>query len=557
MHHSCRPTSRLVITDVNADVDRRGLTCTDGPPATCRAGHPSVSSFLRPARGVGVLEASEPHVHTVIPAVPATTARRTGRLRSGLAATAVAAVSVAGLALGSGSAAAATTVTVLPADLVSCTTTTSICEFERGQGTASIVADTTALPGAGALQLSTPRSAATDNPAASDKASVFSQQFAGRKLSEITTLQYQTYIDTLGEIPFQAPALNLTINPNKANDTFSTLVWEPYYAADPAGSNPIISDTVQTWNPSIGVTGRGGWWASDSVTGPGTENKYGFTTYTATFAEVQAALPDAVVAQVGVNQGGGNPQLTSLVDGLVVNDTTYDFEQVAPLSTVVATSGNNQSAVAGTAFAQPLSVTLTDTRGNPVSGAPVTFAVTSGSATFASTAAATTNASGVATSSTLTAGSTAGPVTVTASSGGKSATFNETVVAAPLPPAVGPADLSLQLAATPFSDRGANIPVSVTVKNNGTNPSGPTTATVGFFPGLQISETNGLINAQNGTVTFAVPYLAPGASQTFTLTATGSAGFRIAFAGGVVAPAAGQADPSFFNNLAVVPVITR
>jgi len=93
---------------------------------------------------------------------------------------------------------------------------------------------------------------------------------------------------------------------------------------------------------------------------------------------------------------------------------------------MVKVSGDQQTpAVTGTAFGEPLVVQVNDKNNNPVQGAPVTFAVTSGSATLG-TKSASTNAQGQA-STTVTAGSTIGPVVITATSATFSVTFNLTV----------------------------------------------------------------------------------------------------------------------------------
>jgi type II secretory pathway pseudopilin PulG len=105
-------------------------------------------------------------------------------------------------------------------------------------------------------------------------------------------------------------------------------------------------------------------------------------------------------------------------------------------------SGNNQSAKTGTAFANPLSVLVTDSGGNPVSGETVTFmsptgnksgtmfaagGACAGSGTVVHTCTAVTNVNGIASALTLTAGSTVGSYAVSATDGTLSAPpFNET-----------------------------------------------------------------------------------------------------------------------------------
>ncbi len=88
-------------------------------------------------------------------------------------------------------------------------------------------------------------------------------------------------------------------------------------------------------------------------------------------------------------------------------------------------SGDAQTALISTAFASPLVVEVVDSKGNPVQGAIVTFAVASGSATLGS-ASATTGSNGQA-STTVTAGTSAGAISVTASAaGGFSVSFSLT-----------------------------------------------------------------------------------------------------------------------------------
>ena len=96
--------------------------------------------------------------------------------------------------------------------------------------------------------------------------------------------------------------------------------------------------------------------------------------------------------------------------------------QAGAAAAIAATAGTPQSAKVNTAFATNLAATVTDTFGNPVSGATVTFtAPTSGaSGTFtggSNTATATTDATGVATAPVFTANGTTGGYTVTAKVG--------------------------------------------------------------------------------------------------------------------------------------------
>lgn len=375
-------------------------------------------------------------MHTTRTTLPPTTRpRRAGRLRSGLAATAVAAVSVAGLALGTGSAAAAGTVTVRPADLLECVegtpSATGVCQEAGGGGTITAVADDRAIAGDASLELATPTDAAYTF--------VADEREAGKALSTITDLGYQTYLDELGTSPVQVTSLVIGLDPEGDGGPTKYVFWEPVYTGV-----ALTTDTWQPWTPSTTPTGSGGWWTFPDVS-TGTPNSLGFNQYTASFADVKAALPNAVVRQIGLNQGTGNPGLTTLVDKFVVNGTTVDFEQDAP--------------------------------------------------------------------------------------------------------ATGPADLSSRTTVAPFST-GSSTDVQVVVTNNGPNPSGPTSVT-SLALGYQVDDEGAGTRNENGTVTFEVPSLAPGTSAAVSFSLATPPGFRFGVVGSFVAPAPGQPDPSFFNNISV------
>jgi len=98
-----------------------------------------------------------------------------------------------------------------------------------------------------------------------------------------------------------------------------------------------------------------------------------------------------------------------------------------PLSAPKKISGDSQTAVINTPFAQPLVVEVDDENGSPVAGLQVGFSVTSGSAMLSATSVAT-DSHGRA-SVTVTAGNTPGPVQVNVSVPGQGAlTFTLTVV---------------------------------------------------------------------------------------------------------------------------------
>jgi uncharacterized protein (TIGR03437 family) len=135
---------------------------------------------------------------------------------------------------------------------------------------------------------------------------------------------------------------------------------------------------------------------------------------------------------------GSNPGTVQIVvtdtGGLIKNPAIFMETVNVSITGLSKNSGDQQSAFVNTPFSVPLTVTVSNSTGQTLSGLPVAFAVTSGSATVANPN-TTTGANGQA-STAVTAGATAGPVVVTATSGTFSVTFNLTVV----PP--GPTNLS-------------------------------------------------------------------------------------------------------------------
>jgi hypothetical protein len=286
------------------------------------------------------------------------------------------------------------------------------------------------------------------------------------------------------------------------------------------------------------------------------DNKWGFKSYTAGFADVVAALPNATILSVGVNQGSGSPGLRAGVDAFRVNDTVHDFENPVVPKDLVIESGNNQSAVALAPFAQPLEVKLTGRDvPAPAAGATVTYAVTGGSASFPTgpTATATTGADGIATSPTLTAGLVPGPVTVTATSGALSRTFTLTVAPPPGPPV---ADLALSVTGVPATAApGSSFTATVTVRNTSSFAATRVSTAATAPSGLRVTAAPGGI-ATPPAAAFVVPTLAPGAEVVHKVTFAVDAGARgaktLTFATNSTVP-----DPDRLDNVAFSQVTVR
>lgn len=167
--------------------------------------------------------------------------------------------------------------------------------------------------GSGSLQLTT----ATGD----EKVFLFNYEHVGTKLADVDDIAYSTY-RTTGSAQ-QVAALNVIIDFNgpAVDGGFSTLVFEPVYNTDQGG--PVVSGEWQDWT----ADGSGIWWSTRAINGqcPGATS-----TCDKTWAEIVANNPDAtVLSGVGVNQGSGNPSLTSSVDAFTFNETTYDFERDA------------------------------------------------------------------------------------------------------------------------------------------------------------------------------------------------------------------------------------
>jgi hypothetical protein len=165
----------------------------------------------------------------------------------------------------------------------------------------------TAPLGAGSLELRTPTGA--------DKVQAFNYDQIGTPLSAVNALGYSTY-RSAGSAQ-QVAAINIEVDVNGAAlGGFTTLVFEPVYNTT---QGPVVSNQWQTWDAYNG--GNAIWWSSNAI--PSAPDRDTFVSW----STIVAANPNAViVGGFGNNQGSGNPALTTAVDALTINSTTYDFE---------------------------------------------------------------------------------------------------------------------------------------------------------------------------------------------------------------------------------------
>ncbi len=265
-----------------------------------------------------------------------------------------------------------------------------------------------------------------------------------------------------------------------------------------ANGNPVANATVTFTAPA--------------QTGPSVVFAGGVNTAT-TNAQGVATAP-AITANS--HPGGPYNVVASSGTATTANFALTNF--VGPPANVAASGGSGQSTQVGTAFASPLSATVTDASGNPVPNVTVTFAapvLTSPSAVFTGGVnTATTNAQGVATSATLTANSLAGTYSVTASTGtAKAASFT-------LTNKVGPPVNILATSGNPQSaiiNTQFSSPLAATVTDSGGNPVPGVTVT--FTPPISGTPSVTFAGGMNQAVTNA-----QGIATSVAMTANGLSG---------------------------------
>jgi adhesin/invasin len=227
------------------------------------------------------------------------------------------------------------------------------------------------------------------------------------------------------------------------------------------------------------------------------------------------------------------------------NTLTATVSRVPPLTftatgtagaaaTLMRQGGNNQTGTAGAPVPLPVTVKVNDALGNPVSGATVTFAVSSGGGSVTG-AAATTDGSGIATVGGWTLGTAAGTNTVTATSSG-------------LPPVI-------------FTATGSAGAAATVTKHAGDGQTAGTGSAVATPPVVSVTDAYG--NSVRGAgVTFTVT--SGGGSVTGGTTSTDTNG-NATVGGWTLGPAAGtntlsatvQGLPAVtFSATAIDPCVT-
>jgi len=182
----------------------------------------------------------------------------------------------------------------------------SVGAFRRGPGTPPL--------GAGSFEISTPGDG--------DQHTRFIVDHRGARLADIDAMGYSTY-RSAGKAHHVA-GINLHADMNgAAPGGYAMLVYEPAYNP---GQGKVASGRWQRWDAYEG--GAAVWWSTRDIPGVCA------WTCRASWDRIVSANPDAVIdVGFGVNQGGGNPGLTTAIDALIVgvrgNRVTYDLDPFA------------------------------------------------------------------------------------------------------------------------------------------------------------------------------------------------------------------------------------
>lgn len=197
----------------------------------------------------------------------------------------------------------------------------------RGAGTVSWT-DSFAAPsglGSAALELTT----GADN---ADKAFIATGAVNGSTLAGVSGLSYWTFRNAGPS--YGAASLQLMISTGTSctdgSANWTTLVYEPYWNTSAgAGVAGTVPSAWTQWQitPTSGV-----FWSSKSTCGGSLVAGAGGPPFY-TLSQVQAAYPSATLMALGVNVGTYNPGYDVAVDGVSINDVSYDFELAPPAPT--------------------------------------------------------------------------------------------------------------------------------------------------------------------------------------------------------------------------------
>lgn len=153
-------------------------------------------------------------------------------------------------------------------------------------------------------------------------------------LKEVTAASYWTkqYMSPINE---GSASYFMTVDLDNNGSWDTNLVHEPYWQNDESpDADPVKANEWQKWDVANGI-----FWSSKDFTGTTLNLKAGAggpPFYT--LADIKSAFPDAKLVGIGVNVGSWNPSYVIGVDGVMINDRTYNFGRVNSVDTKLPVS---------------------------------------------------------------------------------------------------------------------------------------------------------------------------------------------------------------------------
>ncbi|MFD2572634.1 choice-of-anchor Q domain-containing protein, partial [Spirosoma soli] len=238
-----------------------------------------------------------------------------------------------------------------------------------------------------------------------------------------------------------ATLINTTISANIANEgaiftnsSGALVLKNCIVAGNSANANPDIAGSVAA-NSSYNVIGTSG---SSGLTNGVSNNQVGVDALLAPLGnyggpfQTHALLPGSPAINAGTTSGAPTTDQRGIARVGATDIGSFESRGF----TLARTGGNNQSATVGTAFANPLLVTVVSANSEPVDGGVVTYTGSGSGASINPVSVTASIASGVAGAS-VTANATAGgPYTVTATANGVSPTINFNLTNSPAAPTI-------------------------------------------------------------------------------------------------------------------------
>ena len=155
-------------------------------------------------------------------------------------------------------------------------------------------------------------------------------EFAELPLSDLTTLKYWVFAGTDSLAGVTLPGLSIEVDPNVGATDYANLVYLPDSSTGPSAPAVRLPNTWQQYDAGA----AGGAWYASGATGALINCTLASP---CTFDELKARLPDAVITfSLGFTTGMDADPFIGAIDGLQVNTTLYDFEQLGVCKSALA-----------------------------------------------------------------------------------------------------------------------------------------------------------------------------------------------------------------------------